>query len=237
MMNTLRCLLLTELLVHAFYAHSQEQPARPFQYYPQAPGFGSFRHAVDISFGKPPMDLLEEGSYVRVPLLEYDGVFSLPAGFSVEGRVSTIVVSNHVSLGPRWTWMAGSWGFSVGFDVAYLFGQLEQYGFNNSIKAWINYPCISVGHDFGKVAITMKAELSIVTSRTVFTDDIEVGSDKNEFNGGSIALFMEQPLWKDNYVILGIKMGYLKQWYPTWLVFSTFDKKYVIPEFIIGYIL
>jgi hypothetical protein len=234
----IRLFLLHAVLSPFFFETFGQTPSTlPFQIFPQALPTGSFRHAVDISFGKPPEDLLEEGAYVRIPLAEYECGYSLPFGFSLYGKISTIVVSNHVSVGARWNWGIDHWAFSIGYDVAYLFGQLEQYGFNNSVEAWFNYPNVSVGYDFGKVAVTLRGELSIITSRSIFTDDIKVGGDKNLLNGGSVALFVEQPLWKNNYVILGFKAGYLRQWYPTWLAFSTFDRKFFVPEFIIGFVL
>jgi hypothetical protein len=45
---------------------------------------------------------------------------------------------------------------------------------------------------------------------------------------------LEQPLWNDNYVTLGIRVNHVKFFYPTWLLFPTFNRYYYIPELILG---
>ena len=52
--------------------------------------------------------------------------------------------------------------------------------------------------------------------------------------GASGMLLIEQPLWKDNIVSLGIKIHYTKFYYPSWAVYPTWNRFNFIPEVIIG---
>jgi len=114
--------------------------------------------------------------------------------------------------------------------MAYWFGFLHSYGFDNTAHGWFNYPAMAVGYDFGSMAVTLRGELSIVTSLTTYAGDLETSTDNNFFNGGSLALMLEQPLWNDNYVTLGIRVNHVKFFYPTWLLFPTFNRYYYIPN-------
>ena len=54
---------------------------------------------------------------------------------------------------------------------------------------------------------------------------------------GRLVFTLEQPLWKDNFLVLGIRSTFLKYYYPLWAAFSTFDRTYFIPEATITFIL
>jgi hypothetical protein len=189
-----------------------------------------------VSFSRMPMDVVEESASIRWPLFTLEAHYGLPENFILNGRINTQIITNHLLLGGKWVSSPHErLHLSVGYDLAYWFGKLKQYGFNNTANGWINYPNLTVGYDFGKVALSVKGELNIITSQTSYADDIEVSTDKNFFNGGSVTVYLEQPLWKNTTVSLAYRANFLKFYYPEWLLFPTINKFYFIPELEVGF--
>lgn len=203
-------------------------------YYPGDLSSGEVKLAVGISSGKPPAAAVEEASEIRWPILEFMITYGLPENFALAGRVSTEIVTNHVSAGARWSYDAHPWAFAVGYDFAILFGKIEQFGFNNTVFGTFSYPNLQVGYDFKDFNLTLRGELNFVNSITSSTDDIDLSSDSRRFNGGAVALYLEQPLWKDHYFTLGFKANFVKFYYPTWLLFPTFNRYFFVPELVLG---
>jgi hypothetical protein len=177
---------------------------------------------------KPPMDLLENA--MQAPLVNIHMTFGLPWKLSLEGDVSTIVVSNQFAMGPRIGFGLKNFYFNAGWDVAWVYGQLRQAGFDNSTKVWIHYPNLSVGYKLKKMAFTLKGEAVIVAHLSQMTGENEVTNTKNFFNGVTVAFYLEQRLWKNRVFIFGVKDNYEKYYWPTWMLFTTFNRYYHIPE-------
>lgn len=194
-----------------------------------------FRSTLDINMARAPQDILEEASFIRAPLPTWDVRYGLPHDFQLTGAITSIVITNHIAAGAAWVHSFDHLNVEVGYRLAYWFGFMSVEGFDNTANGWINYPAMAVGYDFGTMAVTLRGELNIVTSLTTYAGDLETSSDNNFYNGGSLALMLEQPLWKDNYVTLGIRVNRVKFFYPTWLLFPTFNRYYYIPELILGF--
>ena len=187
-----------------------------------------FKVSAGLFMVKPPKDLIENA--LQAPLVNIHAIFGLPYNFSLEGDLTTIVVSNQLALGPRYSYMYKNFGVKVGWDIAFVYGQMKQYGFDNSTMAWIHYPNISLGYKLKKIAFTAKGELVTVTKVTTKSGENEVSRSKNFVNGFTAALYIEQRIHKNKVFIIGIKDNYVKYYWPTWLIFSTFNRHYHIPE-------
>jgi hypothetical protein len=203
-------------------------------YYPGDLQQGEVKMAAGMTSGKPPAATVEEASDIPWPMFEFLITYGIPENFQLVGRVSTQIVTNHIAAGTRWTYDAHPWAFAAGFDFAILFGQLEQYGFNNTVFGTFSYPNLQVGYDFTDFTVTLRGELNIVNSIRGSTDGIELASEKSIFNGGAVAAYLEQPLWKDNYFTIGMKANVIKFYYPTWLLFPTFNRYFFVPELVFG---
>ncbi|MCA4899118.1 MAG: hypothetical protein ACK514_14380 [Bacteroidota bacterium] len=223
------------LLSSCGFAQQEFDIAANSIFYPHKLTTGYFKSEIALSQVKLPFDWLE--SSVQTPLLHYHAVFGLPKNFSLDGRLSTLVVANQVNLGPRWGKQFDRMSFNLGFDLAYAFGALNFSGFDSSVSTWLNYPNASVGYKINDIVFTVKAELSGVTSTSSRQGTTEVVSDKNFFNGYTIAFYMEQRLWKDHVFILGFKNTYAKYHFMGWPAFSTFNRFYNMPEVYFGLIL
>jgi hypothetical protein len=203
--------------------------------YPDILSSTEFKHSVGLGMADLPEDQVEESSdFIRAPLFNYQIRYGLPENFNIYGAVNSNLVTFHFSLGPRWHYKADRWTIGLGYDIAYWFGQLNQFGYKSKIHGWFNYPNLTVGYAFNKFAVSVKGELILQTSITTKSDDIEVSNSYNTFNGTIIGIYIEQPLWKDQIVLIGLKMYYTKFYYPIWAAFPTFNRYFYIPEITIG---
>jgi hypothetical protein len=194
-----------------------------------------FKISAGLSMVKPPKDLLENA--IQAPLVNIHMIFGLPWNLSLESELTTLIVSNQLTLGPRFSYLYKNLGVKVGWDVAFVYGQLKQAGFDNSLMAWIQYPNFSIGYKLKKVAFTFKGEMVIVTKTVSKTGENEVDHSNNFINGGTIAFYIEQRIHKNKVFVIGIKDNYEKIYWPTWMLFSTFNRFYNIPELYFSWIL
>ena len=203
--------------------------------YPHKLNKWAFRIAAGFSMVKPPKDLLE--SAIQAPLVNFHATFGLPWNFSLEGDVTTIIVSNQFSLGPHFGFRERNFSMNLGWDVAFCYGQLKQGGFDNKAKIWLHYPNISFGYKYKDLAFTLKGELVAVANVVQTSGSNEVQQSKNFLNGFTAALYIEQRLWKNHVFTIGLKDNYEKVYWPTWMLFSTFNRFYHIPELSFSWIL
>lgn len=195
----------------------------------------SFRIGTGLQLVKPPADLLE--SAIQAPMFNLHMKYIFPYRLSAEADLSTIVVSNHLAAGPRYGVGIGKFCANAGWDVAFMYGQLRQAGFNNKTSVWMHYPNLSLGYRLNDIALTLKGEAVVVSRLSQVSDEKELTRTKNFFNGVTVAFYVEQRLWKDNVFIFGVKDNYEKFYWPTWMLFTTFNRFYHIPELSFMWIL
>ncbi len=235
-MNSLKKLILTFLIIFCSQSFAQyELVSKNSFVYPEVQEFGKIKHLISLTLAKLPEDAVEEASsYIYAPLINYEVLYGLPWGFKVYGNATTNWITFHLSAGPKWHYQYKRISIALGYDVAYVYGRLFKFGFNSKIKGWLNYPNITLGVAFNKFTMSFKADATFITSVEQFNDDIEVGTDRNRIAGVSLGVFVEQPLWNNNYVTLAFKGNYTRLYYPAWAVFPTWDRYNFIPEVIIG---
>ena len=204
-------------------------------YYPHQLRKREFTLEVALSQVKLPFDWLETA--VQAPLFHFHANYALPKGFAIDGRFSSLFISNQITLGPRWNYQLDKVSFNVGYDVGFTFGYLNQFGFDSSVTSWINYPNASIGYRIGDVALTLKGEFVYVTSFSSKQGENEITTDKDFTNGYSIGIYVEQRIYQKKVLVLGLKNSYAKYHFMAWPAFSTFNRFYNIPEFYLGMIL
>ena len=185
-----------------------------------------------------PEDFIEEASdYLIAPLFGYSVLYGLPNNFLLDGNIRTNIITFQFSAGAKWSYSYSKFSLALGYDLAFVIGQLKKFGFNSKINSWINYPNLTIGYEFNKTAVSLMAEVIIITSLTEYADDIEIRTETNKYSGMIFSAFLEQPLWKDHYLSIGLKLHFTKFYYPSWAAYSTFDRFYWIPEFNVGIVL
>ena len=207
--------------------HTMEFP-HPYQ------KFG-FKISAGLLMVRPPKDLLEN-SY-QAPLVNIHMIFGLPWNLSLESNLTTLIVSNQLTLGPRFSYLYKNFGVKAGWDIAFIYGQLKQGGFDNSLQAWMHYPNLSVGYKLKKMSFTLKGELAIIAKSVSKSGENEINQSKNFFNGGTVAFYIEQRIHKNKVFVIGIKDNYEKFYWPTWMIYTTFNRYYHIPELSFSWIL
>jgi hypothetical protein len=191
--------------------------------------------AFSILFTNLPIDWVETS--VDVPIFQVESKIGLPAGFSMNGSLQTIVVSNQLRIGPHWNYSLGKISFSTGFDVSFMYGRMTVAGFNNEATGWATHPIASIGISTGNVAFTVSGEINKLVSMRIKSGDAEVSKEKNFQSGYTLSLYMEQRLWKNHVMILGLINNFQKFFYPVWPAFSAFNRMYYIPQVYIGLVL
>ena len=208
---------------------------RPSMLFPHQYKKWGFQVSAGFSMVKPPKDLVENA--IQAPLVNIHATFGLPWRFSLEGDLTTILVSNQFALGPRLSLNSGNFGLKVGYDIAFVYGQIKQFGFDNSTKVWIHYPNLSLGYKLKKMAFTLKTEVVAVSGATTKSGENEITRSKNFFNGITVGIYLEQRIHKNNLFVIGFKDNYEKYYWPTWMIFTTFNRYYHIPELYFSWIL
>jgi hypothetical protein len=206
--------------------------------YPQSLNVAQYNSSIGLYLADLPEDQVEEASaLLRGPLFNYKALFGLPANFQLYGSFHTNFITFHFALGPKWRYEYEKFALAVGYDIAYWFGKLEQFGFNSKVRGWISYPNLTVGYNFDKFSISVKGELIFYNDIDTWQDEVKLSTNVDTYSGFAIGVYIEQPLWKKNYVILGLKVNYTKYYYPTWAAFTTFNRRFYIPEFVLGFTL
>jgi hypothetical protein len=206
-------------------------------YFPHSYQYHQIISSLGISTAKLPEDVVETDDIIRAPLFSYSLKYGLPENFLAEGGVETNIVTWQFSLGSKWNYELDRMGFSVGTDIAFWYGQLKQFGFDTKYHGWILYPNISAGYQFDKFTISLKSEIVLNLAEKSTQGDLEISNDLDFFNGWTIGVYLEQPLWKEHFVVIGVRSTFLKFYYPVWAAFSTFDRTYYIPEATFKFIL
>jgi hypothetical protein len=208
-------------------------------HYPKRMQAGSWQHACDFSLAALPEDFVEEVSdMIYAPYLAYRLKYGLPSGFIINSSLSTNFIVLHTMAGIQWTYQYNRYGFGIGYDFAYLYGRLDYWGFASKVNGWLSSNVFQFGIAFDRFSLTFKSESTYNLGFTKYADNIQIsGDDQFILIGTSLAVTIEQPFWKDNYLSVGLKANYARFYYPVWVVFPTWERYYFIPEFIIGFIL
>jgi hypothetical protein len=208
----------------------------PYIYYPGEMLSGTFNKSIGLTMASLPVEYVEEAAKIRSPFFDLNLLYALPSGFALDGRITSQLVTNQFVVGGKYYFGLGPLDLSVGFDVAYWFGFLHQFGYDSEVKGWNNYPNATAGINLGKVKLSFKAELLWMTYFQSLNDGIEISTETNLYNGFSYTFAVEQPLWGDNYMLIGLKGSHAKYHYQAWQAFPTFDRMTFVPEIIIGFI-
>lgn len=218
------------------FSQHGDNAAPPRLHYPLPLAVGEWQKSLGLAVTTQPKEIVE-AEMNQSPAIDFNSSLGLPWNFNLDGRALVQVLTNHLSLGLRWSHAFDRFAFSFGDDVAWWFGFLRVEGFDNWADGWLNYPHVSVGYDFGRFRMSVRAEAVLVMFYNSFAGDQHVASDKNSFGGFSFSVVIEQPFWKNTHVSLGFKASYLRFFYQSWFVFDTFRRYLFIPELSVGFIL
>ena len=203
--------------------------------YPNRMYYGEWKNFFSVTLAKLPKDAIEEASdIIYAPLLNYKTKVGLGYGFSVNGGFNTNVITLHFFAGVDWSYSFDRVTLGLGGSSAYFAGKLNAFGFDSKIKGLLGNNHYLLGIAFDKYTLTFKLEQTIKFLITQFADNLDVTEEQNIIAGFGFSVAIEQPLWKDNFLAIEFKANLTRFYYPTWLVFSSYERYNFIPEVIIG---
>lgn len=191
----------------------------------------NWRLSLGYASIKMPTDVYLEAAAARFPLFKFAAVMGLPSNFLLDAKINTELVTNQFVLGARWVYdIDNNFHLDVGYSFAYLYGQLKQFNYDSKINGWFSYPSAALGYDFGNLALTFRGGFSFINSLQSTSGTTTVDFAVERANGFYYRITLEQRFYKTTTVGIGFQMNYVKFYYPEWLMFPTFDRKYWIPE-------
>jgi hypothetical protein len=197
-----------------------------------------FAHEFAVILAKLPEDQIEAtSSWIYSPLFIYKAKYGLGKGFNITGQANTNIISFLFDAGAQWNYSLNRFSFGVGSSINYWFGALHQFGFDSKVKSWSGRTDLFVGYASENFTVTIAGEINYIFGIKQKADDIITSDKGTNFNGGSIAFLIEQPAWKDKFMTLGVKMNWVKLYWPAWAVFPSWDKYFFIPEVFVGFVL
>lgn len=228
-------LLLILLLIEITHAQEEVKDYNYFMY-PGCLSAGNYKHSVIVYAAKLPEDMVEEATnWIFAPVFTYSAKYGISKPFILTGSFNSNIITYNFSLGTQWINKWDNFSISLGYSVSHFFGSLNDFGFKSNIYGWLSHPNVTIGYQFAECALAIRAEGLILISFTETIDEIEVPHYIGDYDGIALGLYIEQPLWKKNVVILGMKFTVSKFYYPAWMVFTRFDRHLLIAETVLGF--
>jgi hypothetical protein len=171
---------------------------------------------------------------INVPLITYSAKFSLPQGFDLQASLATIYVSNRLNFGPSWNYSIRNYHFGIGYQIAYDFGELNQNGYNTKFSGWEQQPFITAGYSFKKIAVILRGDLYQTNSINFNEGGHSVPIWNSFTNGYSISASVEQRLYRNKMISVGLKMNNIRYHFLAWPAFPVNQNNYWVPELQLG---
>jgi hypothetical protein len=124
---------------------------------------------------------------------------------------------------------------AVGVNTSYWFGQLYQYVIRLKAFGAIANPYIAGGVHFKDIYLSLKLENQFSIMKTASEDEM-LGRSAQPNSAYAVQFIIEQPLWKNNWVALGVKLNYSKFYYQAWLTYTAIDEYLLYPEYSFTFI-
>ncbi|MFH1051741.1 MAG: hypothetical protein V1779_12540 [bacterium] len=236
-LNLRRCFLLILLVVVSsnFIKAQTTEDTRPFIFYPKAYNSWNFEMTAGLSLTKLPMNIVEE-EINQSPMPEFHLRLGLPASLSLTSELKSNYIANYGSLGLQWTFWDKAVDIAVGAKFNAWFGHLDIESIKLKAEGMILSPYIALGLDFKDFLLSLQFETQTNRMWTQI-DEKEIARKDHKIAGVALNINVEQPLWHNHYVVLGVKLNYAKFFYQSWLSYSTIDEYLLYPEFKFGFVL
>jgi len=193
---------------------------------------GHYSSCISVLYVVTPRDWTDD--IITAPMFSYQAKYTLPKGFNLQGGLTSLIISNRINLGPFWNYKINDNYVGIGWQVAWNYGVLNQFGFATSLTGWEQQPSISFGHMFTHTAVTLRADLYWTNAFYISEDKHTIPYTNSFINGYSFSASFEQKLYKNRAMTLGLKMDYIQYHIIAWPAFPVNGKRYWVPEFQVG---
>jgi hypothetical protein len=233
-----RIFLICCFLTTGFSVFSQKKNTDTFNIYkasfvlPQPLPGGHYSSSISVLYVVTPKDWTLDN--ITAPMFSYQAKYTLPKGFNLQAGLSSLIISNRIYLGPYWNYKINDNFIGLGWNVAWNYGRLNQFGFATTLTGWEQQPSIAFGHAFARTAVTFRADL-YWTNVLYLTEGKNTLTVSNPFiNGYSFYAAFDQKLYKNRALTLALKMDYVQYHIIAWPAFPVNGKRYWMPEFQVG---
>ncbi|MGB0591980.1 MAG: hypothetical protein ACPGU1_20045 [Myxococcota bacterium] len=205
----------------------------PMLYHPSGPGEGRWVLGLGATTDVLATALVE--SEVRVlPRVHTAFRYGLPAGFTLDTSLDSIVMTNELRLGIRWAIDLGPITLGLSDHIGLVFGHVIFPGFDTTTLGMSHYPGASLGFRLGPHAVSLGFKTLLAHMHFVRFGDSSVGQRRTIFHGVSFELMFESQLG-DGRLFYGATVFRASPDYQLWLVFSDSDLKLEFVRFKVGY--
>jgi len=208
--------------------------SKPFIFFPGAYPKWEYKISTGISLTRLPNEIIEE-EINTLPTINADFKMGLPLKFMLHSRINTNYISNMLSLAVQKSIFDRRTALAVGINTSYWFGQLYQDVIRLKAYGFIVNPYISCGIHFNDIYLSLKFENQFSIMKTS-SEDAMLGRSSQPNSAYAIQFIVEQPLWKNNWVALGVKLNYSKFYYQAWLTYTAIDEYLLYPEYSFTFI-
>ncbi|HSU39361.1 MAG TPA: hypothetical protein VLJ38_07330 [Polyangiaceae bacterium] len=216
---------------------------RGFLFYPSMPTAGTFRFALGASYDAVDPAVVY-GMTFRFPQLTLDAIGWLGNGWSLKGHINSMIVLNEFLFGAGYTFGSGplsleidaSVGVYVGSVGAVIGGTSGVGGFNALFVAPEYRPELTLGYDFGKLAVSLRGSLLLMGPERARVGDTWGGFDNaHPFAGHSEMLYVENTTKRSSVWYFGAGAMTTRAYYALWILFPDSPALYTYPRMVVGY--
>ena len=227
--------LLFFLILFQSSIHAQDiVPHKPYIFFPGAYQKWEYKISTGISLTRLPNEIIEE-EINTLPTLNADFKIGLPLKFILHSSINTNYISNRLSLDIQKNIIDKKFAFAIGVNSSYWFGQLYLDAIKLKAFGFIFNPYITTGFHFDDIYISLKIENQFAVMKTS-SEDVMLGRSTQPNSAYSFHFSIEQPLWNNNWVALGVKFNYAKFNYQAWLTYTAIDEYLFYPEYSFTFI-
>jgi hypothetical protein len=208
---------------------------RGFIFHPSTPVSGGFRFALGAFYDAIDPQVMY-GFNVRVPQITLDARLGLGSGWSLKGHFNSMFVTTELLLGGAYGWRAGSWSFEGAASVGVYFGKLGQLGFDSVFIAPQYRPELTIGYDFGSIALALRGSVLLMGPERVRVGEVWGGLDNaNVFVGHSEMLFVENTTRSDSIWYFGLGAMTTRSYYALWVLLPDSPALFTYARVAAGY--
>lgn len=203
-------------------------------YLPVPQKAGKFDQSFSVNMIYLPQAWLDAA--YSVPMFDYKVNYSLGKGYAINTNIKTLLVANDLRLGFSWNHsMSNNWYVGLGYQVAYNFGALKDFGFDNTLKVLQHHPTVRIGYEHNNRAYTFQGKLDYIGKTSFSLGENSKDNQLNIVNGFSTGFFMEQRLTQKKSFCIGLIANYDQFHIMAWPAFSVVRQQYFIPEINFGF--
>ncbi len=218
----------------AISAYNEEE--NKYIYFPKAFNTFELKFAMGLSLTKLPTQIVEE-EINSSPSLFFNSRLGLPLNLSLGMDLATNYISNIGTISLDYRLDLDYIYLSAGVNGSMWFGHVEFESIKLKSYGLLYNPIISVGINLdNEILLTTSIETQSGIMST-FSDDSLLATFKQPNSNFIFRISLEQPLWNDNWVCIGVKFNFASFYYQSWLSYSAIKDYLLYPEFYFGFIL